>query len=40
MHFLTMDKEQHSTMRNVQRIFFVYTSSLYFSNFIYRVVKF
>jgi len=23
MHFLTIDKEQHSEMKNVQRIFFV-----------------
>jgi len=32
MYFLTMEEEQHSTMRNVQRILSVYTSSVYFHN--------
>jgi len=33
IHFLTMDKEQHSAMRNLTRIFFVYTSYVYLRNF-------
>jgi hypothetical protein len=39
MHFLTLDEEQHSTMRNVQRILFVYMCSVYFCNFIYWLLK-
>jgi len=38
MHFLTLVEEQ-STMRNVPRILFVYTYSVYFRNFIYFVLK-
>jgi len=34
MHFLTTDEEQHSAIRNDQRILSVYTSSVYFRNFI------
>ena len=30
-----MDEEQHSTMRNVKGIISVYTSSVYFRDFIY-----
>jgi len=33
MHFLTLDKRQHSTLRNVTRILFVYTSTVYLRNF-------
>ena len=39
MHFLTLDEEQHSTMKNVPRIIFVYVSSVYFCNFIYWILK-
>ena len=39
MHFLTLDEEQHSTMRNVPRKLFVYTSSEYSLNSIYWVLK-
>jgi len=39
MQFLTLEKEQHSTKRNVQRILFVYTSSVYFRSFIYWLLK-
>jgi len=35
MHCLTMDEEQHSTVRNVPRKLLVYVSSAYFRNFIY-----
>jgi len=33
MHFPPLDKEQHSTLRNVTRILFVYTSTVYLRNF-------
>ena len=39
-HFLTLDEEQHSTMRNSQRMLFVYTSSVSFQNFIYWVLNY
>ena len=39
MHFLTLDEEQHSKMRNVPRKLFVYVSCAYFPNFIYWVLK-
>jgi len=39
MHFLTLDEIQQSTKMSVQRILFVYTSSVYFRNFIYWVPK-
>ena len=39
MHFLTLDEEQHSKMRNVPRKLFVYASCAYFRNFIYWVLK-
>jgi hypothetical protein len=39
MHFLTPDEEQHSKMKNVPRKLFVCTSSFYFQNFIYWVLK-
>jgi len=35
MHFLTLEEEQHSTMRNVPRKLSAFTSSAYFRNFIY-----
>jgi len=35
MHSLTMDEEQHSTLRKVLRKLFAYASSVYFRNFIY-----
>jgi hypothetical protein len=38
-HFLTLGKEQHSTFGNLQEILFVYTSSVYFLDFIYWVLK-
>jgi hypothetical protein len=34
MHFLTIDEEQYSAIRDNQRIFSVYMSSVYFGNFI------
>ena len=40
MHFLTLNEEQHSTTRNIPRILFVYIYSMYFSNFIYWVLKY
>ena len=39
MHFLSLDKGQHSTSRNVTRILFVYTSSVYFRNFNSWILK-
>ena len=39
MHFLTLDEEQHSTVKNVPRKLFVYASSVYFRNFIYWLLK-
>jgi len=35
MHSLTLEEEQHSTMTNVPRKYFVFASSVYFRNFIY-----
>jgi len=35
MHFLTLDEEQPSTIRDVQKKTSVYTSSVCFRNFIY-----
>jgi len=40
MHFLTLVKEQHSTLRNVTRTLFVYTFSVYFWNFNSWIPKF
>jgi hypothetical protein len=37
---LTLDEEQHSTMRNVPRMLFVYTSYVSFCNFIFCGFKF
>jgi len=34
VHFVTIDEEQHKAIWNVQRILSVYTSSVYFRNFI------
>jgi len=39
MHFLTQDEDQHSKMRNVPRMWFVYMSSVYFCNLIYFLLK-
>jgi hypothetical protein len=39
MHFLTLDEEQHSKMRNVARKIFVYAFSAYFRKFIFWVLK-
>jgi hypothetical protein len=39
MHLLSLGKEQHWTMRSVERIFFVHTSSVYFCHFIYWLLK-
>jgi len=39
MHFLTLDEVQPSTIRSVQRIISVYTYSVYFRNFIYRLLN-
>jgi hypothetical protein len=39
MHILTPDEEQHSTIRNVKRKFFVYTYSVCFCEFVYWLLK-
>jgi hypothetical protein len=39
IQYLTLDKEQHSTMRNVPRILFVYTSYVSFCNLILILIK-
>ena len=39
IQFLKLDKEQHRSLRNVTRILFVYTSSVYLRNFNSWILK-